>query len=117
MILEEGSWSGEDGAPSAFCRSLLAGYEANREVVDAAIAGISENWTLARMPFVDRNILRVAAYEILFEPEIPHSVSINEAVELAKTYGGDDSSKFVNGVLGRLAAERASEGPTEVDDE
>lgn len=106
-VLAEGSWNAEDGVPSEFCRRLLLGYEEHSTGIDETISGISENWTLSRMPFVDRNILRLAAYEILFEPEIPDSVSINEAVELAKTYGGEDSSKFVNGVLGRLAAEQA----------
>jgi N utilization substance protein B len=61
------------------------------------------------MPLVDRSILRLAAYEILFADDIPASVSINEAVEMAKVFGGDDSSKFVNGVLGRLAETEAEE--------
>ena len=66
------------------------------------------------MPLVDRSILRLAAYEILFADDIPASVSINEAVEMAKVFGGDDSSKFVNGVLGRLA-ETSEEEQSEVD--
>jgi N utilization substance protein B len=61
------------------------------------------------MPLVDRSILRLAAYEILFAADIPASVSINEAVEMAKVFGGEDSSKFVNGVLGRLAETREEE--------
>lgn len=97
------------GEPSEFCRMLLEGVEEHQDCIDGTIESISENWSLSRMPLVDRNILRVAAYEILYVDDIPDSVSINEAVELAKTYGGEDSSKFVNGVLGRLAEEHRSE--------
>ncbi|HEY3317221.1 MAG TPA: transcription antitermination factor NusB [Coriobacteriia bacterium] len=111
-ILGTRSWSEEDGDPAPFCRELLAGVEAHRATIDATIEGISENWVLSRMPIVDRNILRLAAYEIVFAEDIPASVSINEAVEMAKVYGGEDSSKFVNGILGRLADEcgREEEG-------
>ncbi len=111
-ILGSRSWSEEDGEPGAFCRELLAGVEAHRQAIDERIESISENWVLSRMPIVDRNILRLAAYEILYAADIPPSVSINEAVEMAKTYGGEDSSKFVNGILGRLADERESRETT-----
>lgn len=106
LILGTRTWSAEDGEPNAFCREILAGVEAHRTTLDETIESISENWVLSRMPIVDRNILRIAAFEILFEGDIPSSVSINEAVEMAKVYGGEDSSKFINGVLGRLADER-----------
>lgn len=102
-ILDSHSWSLEDGEPDGFCRELLAGVEGHQATIDGTIDGISENWVISRMPIVDRNILRIAAYEILFAEDIPESVSINEAVEMAKVYGGEDSSKFVNGILGRLA--------------
>ncbi len=102
-ILDSGSYSPEEGEPSEFCRELLDGVQAGLEDIDTALSEISEHWTVSRMPLVDRNILRLAAYEILFAEDIPASVSINEAVEMAKVFGGDDSSKFVNGVLGRLA--------------
>lgn len=104
-ILGRCGWSEEDGEPLPFTRELLSGVEVHQAQLDGAIEGISENWVLSRMPIVDRNILRMAAYEILFDDDIPDSVSINEAVEMAKVYGGDDSSKFVNGILGRLADE------------
>lgn len=113
-ILADGSHSIEDGEPSEFCRQLLLGVEAHQARIDATIEDISENWSLSRMPLVDRNILRLAAFEILYLEEVPDSVSINEAVEMAKVYGGDDSSKFVNGILGRLAevggADESAEG-------
>lgn len=102
-ILEDGTYNTEDGEPSEFCRSLVAGTQAHAEELDDAIGRTSKHWTVSRMPLVDRNILRLATYEILFCDSIPVSVSINEAVEMAKTYGGEDSSRFVNGVLGRIA--------------
>lgn len=109
QILEHRSYSAEDGEPSAFCMSLAQGVEANLEEIDEQLSMISEHWTVLRMPLVDRNILRLAVYEILHVDDIPDSVSINEAVEMAKTYGGEDSSKFVNGVLGRLAEIRMTD--------
>lgn len=102
-ILESGNYSREDGELTEFCRALVDGVESHQDEIDEALSEISEHWSVARMPLVDRSILRLAAYEILFAGDIPASVSINEAVEMAKVFGGDDSSKFVNGVLGRLA--------------
>lgn len=74
-----------------------------RAEIDAAIQKTAANWRLERMTPVDRNILRVAAYELLHRPDIPLEVIIDEAVELAKEYGADQSSAFVNGVLDKLA--------------
>lgn len=116
-IIDTRSYSEEDGEPSDYSKSLALGTELNREKIDSEIEATSQHWSLMRMPFVDRNILRLAVYEILFEPEVPCSVAINEAVEMAKAYGTDDSPKFVNGVLGRIAelhGDTASE-PTEAD--
>ncbi len=86
-----------------YARALVAGVADSLDEIDAAIAQTSENWALERMPVVDRNIIRVAVYEIARCDEIPVGVAINEAVEVAKMYGGDESPKFVNGVLGRIA--------------
>ncbi|MDI6900223.1 MAG: transcription antitermination factor NusB [Anaerosomatales bacterium] len=106
-ILESGLVVTEDGPVTEYCRTLVRETEARQEAIDRIIEGTSEHWALSRMPFVDRNILRLAVYEIVFERDVPASVAINEAVEMAKVYGGDDSSKFVNGVLGRIAEEYA----------
>jgi N utilization substance protein B len=103
QILTEGSYSEEDGELTEYCRDLALGTERNAETIDAEIEATSQHWSLMRMPYVDRNILRLAVYEILFEEDVPDSVAINEAVEMAKAYGTDDSPKFVNGVLGRIA--------------
>lgn len=109
-ILEEGSFSMENGMPDEFCRELATGVESHLEEIDAVIGEISEHWSVMRMPLVDRNILRLAAFELLHQNDVPASVAINEAVELAKVYGGEDSSKFVNGVLGRIAERHRDEG-------
>jgi N utilization substance protein B len=99
------------GEPSRFAHELLEGVEEHQEGIDATIERLSQHWTLSRMPLVDRNILRIAVFELLHEDSIPSSVTINEAVEMAKIYGGEDSSKFVNGILGKLAEDVAvSEG-------
>lgn len=87
-----------------YARELVAGVEANLSTLDRALELTSENWSLDRMPIVDRSLLRLAAYEMMYVDKVPISVSINEAVELAKRYGGEDESpRFVNGVLGRIA--------------
>ena len=113
-ILETRTYNAEDGEPSEYCRALALGTEQNQPAIDAQIEATSQHWSLMRMPFVDRNILRLAVFEILFENDVPDSVVINEAVEMAKVYGGEDSSKFVNGVLGRIAELHAEQpGATE----
>jgi len=108
-ILSSRSYSVEDGEPDEFCRGLALGAEAHVAAIDETIGNVSENWSVSRMPLVDRNILRLATYELLFVEDVPASVSINEAVELAKVFGGEDSSKFVNGVLGRIAEKHVEE--------
>jgi len=85
-----------------FVMSLVEGVAEKKGYIDDLIQESSRNWSLDRMPIVDRNILRMAIYEILFMEDIPLKVSINEAVELAKTYGTDESGRFVNGVLGNI---------------
>ena len=116
-ILSHGSYSAEDGEPTEFCREILGGVEAHQARIDSIIEDISENWALSRMPLVDRNILRLAVFEMLYRDDVPDSVSINEAVEMAKVYGGEDSSKFVNGILGRLAEVAAAGGFEELGDD
>jgi N utilization substance protein B len=105
-ILADGSHSVEDGELDEYGKSLALGVEGALAELDNLLGATSEHWTVSRMPLVDRNILRIATYELLHCAEIPPSVAINDAVELAKVYGGDDSSKFVNGVLGKIAERR-----------
>ena len=106
VILGQKSYALEDGEPDDYCREVVLGVERYLDTIDTTIGEVSENWVVSRMPLVDRNILRIATYEILYDAQVPPSVAINEAVELAKVYGGDDSSKFVNGVLGKIALKR-----------
>lgn len=88
-----------------FAQALVNGVIDERERIDRRIEAASENWRLTRMPVVDRNILRIGAYEIGAREDIPVSVSINEAIELAKRFGGAESRAFVNGILDRVASE------------
>jgi N utilization substance protein B len=89
-------------APDALTQELVRGVEANRSVIDAAIVAHSKGWSLARMPVIDRNVLRIAGYELLGRTDVPVAVVLDEAVELAKRFSTDDSGRFVNGVLAAL---------------
>lgn len=89
---------------AAFTHKLVTGVHARQQEIDQAIEALSAGWRLERQVSVDRNILRMAGYELLFLPAIPVAVTINEAVELAKKYSTAESGRFVNGVLGALAA-------------
>ena len=90
-------------ASVAYARQVLLGTVAHLAEIDAKISGHAKNWELSRMPVVDRNILRLAVYEMLFaEEKQPVNIAVNEAVELAKLYGSEKSGSFINGVLGQL---------------
>lgn len=83
---------------------LVSGVQRHMAELDEKLDSVSKNWPVERMPVVDHAIMRLASYELLYEPDVPVSVCINEAVELAKEFGGqDDSARFANGVLGRIA--------------
>ena len=84
---------------------LVEGVEANQQRLDSAIAAHSKGWTLSRMPSIDRNVLRIAGFELLCLPEVPVAVVLDEAVELAQRFSTDDSGRFVNGVLSALVGE------------
>ena len=86
-----------------FIRELVTGVIQNKGKIDENIRGFAPTWPLEQIPVVDRNILRLAIFEILLDNKVPVKVAINEAVELAKTFGSDNSSKFVNGVLGSVS--------------
>lgn len=93
-------------AASAFARELVEGVIANRHHIDRILAKAAPAWPIEQISGVDRNVLRLAIFEILFNNSVSVKVAINEAVELAKTFGSDSSPRFVNGVLGTLAADR-----------
>ena len=90
-----------------FCMALYEGVSRHVKDIDQKLAQAAENWRVARMTAVDRNILRIGAYEVLYQPDTPHAVIVDEAVELARRFGTADSSAFVNGVLDRLRRDAA----------
>lgn len=90
-----------------YAREIVDGVVDHREEIDELIETYAQGWTLDRMPNVDRSLLRIASWEMLYNPEVPVAVSIDEAVELAKEYSTDDSSRFVNGLLGNIAQHAA----------
>lgn len=87
-----------------FIRQLVSGVIQNRERIDKEIQKFAPAWPIKQIPAVDRNILRLAIFEILIDNKVPVKVAINEAIELAKTFGSDSSYKFINGVLGSVSA-------------
>lgn len=89
-----------------FTSELVRGVAQNLSVIDAKISQYAANWKLERMAVVDRNILRMSAFELMFRDDIPPKVSINEAVELAKKYSGAEAGKFVNAILDKIKSER-----------
>ncbi|PRI12213.1 transcription antitermination factor NusB [Leucobacter massiliensis] len=91
-----------------YAREIVDGVADHREEIDELLVSYAQGWTLDRMPHVDRALLRIAAWEILFNAEVPAAVAIDEAIELAKEYSTDDSGRFVNGVLGKIADHAAS---------
>ena len=98
-----------------FARALVDGVKENRPAIDAMITEVAENWRLDRMAAIDRNILRLGAFEMLFDPGVPAKVAINEALELAKRYSTAQSSRFVNGILDRLLSLDASRKAAEAE--
>ena len=86
----------------AFAERLVAGVLEKKKELDALIGKYAANWKVSRMPIVDRNILRAGAYELLWMDDVPAKVTVNEAIELAKSFGDDDASKFVNGILDKV---------------
>jgi N utilization substance protein B len=86
-----------------YAREIVDGVIDNREEIDEQITTFSKDWSLARMPAVDRAVLRLATWEILYNDEVPTAVAIDEAVELAKEFSTDDSGAFVHGVLAKIA--------------
>jgi transcription antitermination protein NusB len=97
-----------DASQRPFCLSLYDGVVAHLAEIDERLAAAAENWRLPRMATVDRNVLRLGAYELLFTPETPSAVALDEAIELARRYGSADSPSFVNGVLDKIRQALAS---------
>lgn len=88
-----------------YARNLCYGAIENKQVLDAKISSASEHWSLSRMTRVDRSILRMAIFEMLYQNDVPLNVAIDEAIEVSKRYGSESSSVFINGVLDRVASD------------
>ena len=91
-----------------YAKKLLDGVQEKADAINQLISKYAENWRLERMSVIDRNILRLAVYEVHYQDDVPVSVAINEAVEIAKRYSTDDSGPFINGILDSMAKEEAS---------
>jgi N utilization substance protein B len=96
---------------AGFARRLVTGTLDHGAEIDAAIEESSDNWRLRDIGKVERAVLRLGAYELLYEPEVPVGAAIDEAIELARTYAGDEAAPFVNGVLGRIARRASRPSP------
>ena len=99
-VLEESKLGDDNGA---FASTLVNGVLQNRDLIDLKIKKFAPAWPVAQIPTVDRNILRLAIFEILLDNSVPVKVAISEAVELAKSFGGESSPRFINGVLGSIS--------------
>lgn len=98
---QEKFWASQSVSPEvqSFASGLVSGVTTNQKEIDRIIRQFAVDWSLERMPVVDRNVLRCSIYELLWEPDIPAMVTINEAVELAKRFADDEARRFVNGLL------------------
>jgi transcription antitermination protein NusB len=98
-------WAEEFAVPETsipFAQELVEGTQLHKQEIDEKLDKLSEGWAVTRMANVDRNLLRLACFEILYREDIPGRVTINEALEIAKRYGSEDSGKFINGILDRV---------------
>ena len=106
----------QDPAPApneeavAYASELVEGVQAHAAEIDQLISRFAERWAIERMPVIDKNLVRIASFELLWGRDVPTAVAINEAVELAKSMSTDESARFVNGILGRVALEASSGG-------
>lgn len=103
-------WEGAGEAVRRFADRLLRGVLAHLDEIDDLLARQTAHWRLERLATVDRNILRLAMYELLHEPDTPHAVAIDEAIEIAKRFGAEESARFVNGVLDGFVKGRTPAG-------
>jgi len=96
----------EEDDVKEFAKDIVRGTRENIDTIDEIIKKAAEHWTIDRMAVVDRNILRAATYELLYRPDIPPSVTINEAIDISKKYSTEDSSSFINGILDKISKNR-----------
>lgn len=99
-----------DFSDQGFSEAIIRGIMEHQQDIDATIVKYAPEWPLEQITIVDRNVLRIGVYELLFAPDVPPKVAINEAIEVAKGFGGESSGKFVNGVLGAIFRDRQASG-------
>ncbi|GGJ10291.1 N utilization substance protein B [Paenibacillus hunanensis] len=109
MLLEEAAADNEsevevrnEAQLKTYVLDVVAGVSSNREAIDGLLVDYLQNWQVSRLSRVDRQILRLAVYEMIFTEDVPAKVAVNEAIELSKHFGTEESGKFVNGVLGKM---------------
>ncbi|MGN7410015.1 MULTISPECIES: transcription antitermination factor NusB [unclassified Sporosarcina] len=95
-----------EGPIDSFYEMLVKGTRDKQESIDEVLTGKLENWSLERLPKIERTVLRLAVYELLYNEDVPHRVAVNEAIELCKTFGDEKSGRFVNGVLSKFDQQR-----------
>jgi N utilization substance protein B len=105
------------GTARDFAERLVRGTTGNLPIIDPQIQESTEHWRLERMAAVDRNVLRLAVYEFLFETDVPRVVVIDEAIEMAKRFGGDESGQFINGILDSVRLKLDAAGAAAIDSE
>lgn len=105
LTLDEAIIHVNEGKSNEFFEGLVRGTVENMAEIDEALRGKIENWSLDRLPKIERTILRMSLYELLYMKDAPAKVVMNEAIELSKLYGDEQSSRFVNGVLSKFSAE------------
>ncbi len=98
----------KDQQTKLFAEDLISGAIKHIKEIDFIIQAVAEKWTITRMASIDRNILRFSVYELLFRKDIPHAVTINESIEIAKKYSTSESAAFINGILDKIAKEHAA---------
>jgi transcription antitermination protein NusB len=109
-VLQERRSLGEAASLSGFAEDLVVGVTEHLDEIDRLIGEHAEGWTVSRLASVDRTLLRLACYEILYREDVPAAVAVDEAVHAAKELSTEDSGRFVNGVLGKIVRERAGAG-------
>ncbi|REB10060.1 transcription antitermination factor NusB [Sporosarcina sp. BI001-red] len=95
-----------EGPIDSFYEMLVKGTREKQESIDEVLTGKLENWSLDRLPKIERTVLRLAIFELLYNEDVPHKVAVNEAIELCKTFGDEKSGRFVNGVLSKFEQQR-----------
>lgn len=105
----------DDPEVASYAKELIMGYWERKEEIDAKIEGVAKNWVLKRMALIDRNVIRMAAYELLFCDDVPAPVVINEAIDIVKKFSSKHSGQFVNGILDNIRIRHAGEDLARID--